>query len=136
MTDVRPLMHSDPVLDVTYPEVSPHPALNPIVHLLDQKKFGRAPKHIASYLDIPCQHFAVRKDGSKEWIRNLALNEVEDVPLVKAFEKRFSRSDDLPCASVKEYGPEHLARAQEDISDDELDIAWQAAVDQNFPDLS
>jgi hypothetical protein len=75
--DVHPWIHSDRSFDVTYPEVSPHPALNPIVWLLDRKKFGRAPKHIASYLDIPCQYFAVRKDGSKEWIRNSALNEGE-----------------------------------------------------------
>jgi hypothetical protein len=116
--------------------VSPHPGLNPIVQLLDRKKFGRAPKHIASYLDIPCQYFAVRKDGSKEWIRNSALNEAEDVQLMKVFEKKYPRSDEMPCASVKAYGPEHLARVQEDISDDELDIAWHAAVDQYFTDFT
>jgi hypothetical protein len=55
---------------------------------------------------------------------------------VKAFEKRYPRGDDMPCASVMEYGPEQLGRAQEGIGDDDLDIECHAAVDQRFPYLS
>jgi hypothetical protein len=134
--DVRPWLHVDRDLDVAYPEVSPHPALNPIVQLLDRKKFGRAPKRLGSYLDIPCQYYAVRKDGSHEWLRNSFLTEPEEVQLMKEFEKNYPRSDSLPCAPVKAYGPQKLARVGEDISDDGLDIAWHDEVDQHYKELS
>jgi hypothetical protein len=130
--DIRPWLQVDRNLDVAYPEVDPHPALNPIVQLLDRKKFGRVPKHLGSYLDIPCQYYAVRKDGSHEWIRHSVLTEPGEVQLMKAFEKNYPRSDSLPCASVKAYGPQKLARVEEDISDDELDLAWHVTVDDHF----
>jgi hypothetical protein len=133
--DVRPWLHSDRSLDVSYPDVSPHPALNPVVQILDRKKFGRCPKHIDSYLDIPCQYFIVRKDGSTEWIRDTALTESADVQLMKRFEKRFQRTEKLPCASIQAYGPRKLAQVQEDGSDDELDIAWHVAVDRHYGDV-
>jgi hypothetical protein len=38
----------------------------------------------------------------------------------------------LPCASVKAYGAQKLARVEEDVSDDEVDIAWHDAVDDHF----
>jgi hypothetical protein len=132
--DVRPWLHSDRSLDVSYPAVSPHPALNPVLQILDRKKFGRCPKHIDSYLDIPCQYFIVRKDGSTEWIRNTALTESADVQLTKEFEKRFPRTEKLPCASVQEYGSRRFAQVQDDVSDDELDIAWHVDVDRYYGD--
>jgi hypothetical protein len=132
--DVRPWLSSDRSLDVAYPEVAPHPALNPIVQLLDRKKFGRAPKRIGSYLDIPCQYYAVRKNGEHEWIKSSALTEPGEVQLIKKFEKNFPRSASLPCESVKAYGAQKLAQVEEDISDDELDIGWHADVERHYGD--
>ena len=133
--DVRSWLHSDRSLDCSYPAVAPHPALNPIVQLLDRKRYGRVKKHVGSYLDIPCQYFAVRKDGSQEWLRASALTEPADVQLMKEFEKTYPRSDRLPCDSVKAYGPEKVAQEDEGISDDELPIAWFAEVDQHYRQL-
>jgi hypothetical protein len=39
--DVRPWLHSDRTLDASYAAVAPHPALNPIVQILDHKPCGR-----------------------------------------------------------------------------------------------
>jgi hypothetical protein len=55
--DERPWLSTDRSFDMAYPEIAPHPALNPIVQLLDRKRFGRAPKYLGSYLDIPCQYY-------------------------------------------------------------------------------
>jgi hypothetical protein len=90
--DVRPWLHSDRTLDVSYPAVAPHPALNPVVQILDRKPYGRCPRVIASYLDIPCSYCVVRKDQSTEWVRNSTLTTVPELQLVKDFEKRFRRS--------------------------------------------
>ena len=65
--DVRPWLHSDRSLDVTYPAVAPHHALNPVVQILDRKKYGRAPRFVDSYLDIPCQYLVV---DSTRWVSN------------------------------------------------------------------
>jgi hypothetical protein len=138
--DVRPWLHTDRSLDVSYPSVAPHPALNPIVQLLDRKPYGRCPRHLASYLDIPCTYFVVRKDQSTDWVRSHTLTEPYDVQLVKMFEKRFPRSEKLPCNSVAEYqavmDSDQLARKranlEEGVSDDELDIVWHESVDQHY----
>jgi hypothetical protein len=65
--DVRPWLHVDRSLDVSYPPVAPHPALNPIMQLLDRKPYGRSPRGIAPLLDIPCYYFVVCKDQSTDW---------------------------------------------------------------------
>jgi hypothetical protein len=130
--DVRPWLHSDRTLDVSYPAVAPHPALNPIVQILDRKPYGRRPRVIASYLDIPCSYFVVRKDQSTEWVRNSTLTTGPELQLVKDFEKRFRRSEDLPCNSVKDYDVALLHNMEQGVSEDELDIPWHAAVDEYF----
>jgi transposase InsO family protein len=138
--DVRPWLHSDRSLDVSYPPVSPHPALNPIVQLLDRKPAGRRPRGIASLLDIPCSYFVVRKDQSTDWVRSHSLTEPYEVQLVKNFEKRFPRSERLPCNPVADYqavmDPSALTRKvanlEEDVSDDELDLAAHEEVDRHF----
>jgi hypothetical protein len=132
VADVRPWLSSDRSLDVAYPEVAPHPALNPIVQLLDRKRFGRAHKHLVSYLDIPCQYYVVRKNGDHECVKCSAIPDTGDVQLIKKFEKNYPRSAGLPCASFKDYGVERLAQVEDGISDDELDIEWHAAVDQHY----
>ena len=44
---VRPWLHTgDSTVDPDLPELEPHPTLNPVVQILDRKRFGRAPKHI------------------------------------------------------------------------------------------
>jgi hypothetical protein len=135
VVDVRPWLSSDRDLDVGYPAVAPHPALNPVVQTLDRNKFGRAPKHIASYLDIPCQYLVVHKDGSTRWVSNSQLTEFEEVQLIKTFEKKYPRSEELPCEPLKAYSASTSSDAQDDVSDDELDIVWHAALDQHYADL-
>jgi hypothetical protein len=138
--DVRPGLHLDRSLDVSYPPVAPHPALNPIVQLLDRKQYGRCPRVLASYLDIPCTYFVVRKDQSTEWVRNNTLTEPYEVQLMKQFEKRFPRSETLPCNPVRDYEAvlgaraldQKIANLEDDVSDDELDIAAHAAVDEYY----
>jgi hypothetical protein len=128
--DVRPWLYSDRSLDVSYPTVAPHPAMNPIVQLFDRKTYGRRPTGIASFLDIiPCSYFVVRKDQSTDWVRSHTLTELQ---LVKMFEKRFPRSERLPCKSVADYRAvmdqsvlSHKIANLEDFSDDELDLAAQ-----------
>jgi hypothetical protein len=70
--DVRPWLHSNRTLDVPYPAVA-HLALNPKVQTLDRKTYGRRPRVIAPYLDIPCSYRVVRKDQNTEWVRNSTL---------------------------------------------------------------
>jgi transposase InsO family protein len=130
--DVRPWLHCDRSLDVSYPPVAPHPALNPIVQVLDRKQYGRAPRVIASFLDIPCQYLVVYKDQSTEWIRNTALTETRDVQLVRAFEKAFPRSEALPCNPVRDYGAAKINNWEDGVSDDELDLVAHQAVDEHF----
>jgi hypothetical protein len=99
---------------------------------LDRKQFGRTPRRVASFLDIPCQYFVVRKDQSTDWVRSSSLTDPMDVQLVKAFEKRFPRTQDLPCNPVRDYGLDKMAKLEEGVSDDELDIAAHVAVDEYF----
>jgi hypothetical protein len=132
---VRPWLSSDRDLDIGYPAVAPHPALNPVVQILDRKRFGRAPKYLDSYLDIPCQYLVVPKDGSTRWVSNSQLTESEDVQLIKTFEKKYPRSEELPCEPVKAYNSSKAQGRPDDASDDELDIAWHDAVDQHYADL-
>jgi hypothetical protein len=138
--DVRPWLHSDRSLDVSYPPVEPHPALNPVVQVLDRKQHGRCPRALASYLDIPCSYFVVRKDQSTDWVRNSFLTEAHELQLIKDFETRFPRSEILPCNPVRDYqatlGEEELnrrvANLEEGVSDDEVDIPWHVAVEEHF----
>jgi hypothetical protein len=138
--DVRPWLQSDRSLDVSYPPVAPHLALNPIVQLLDRKPYGRRPRGIASFLDIPCSYGVVRKDQSTDWVRSHTFTEPYDVQVVKMFEKRFPRSERLPCNSVADYRAamdqsalfQKTANLEEDDSDEELDLAAHEAVDQYY----
>jgi hypothetical protein len=140
--DVRPWLHSDRSLDVSYPLVKPHPTLNPIVQVLDRKPYGRRPRRIVSYLDIPCVYFVVCKDQSTDWVRHHTLTEPHEVQMVKMFEKRFPRSEELPCNCIRDYEAlwgdvnlkETLENYEENKSDDELDIAAHVAVDHRFGD--
>lgn len=109
------------ILSAELPPVVAHPALNKIVQVLDRKKHGRAPKgcHV---LDIPAKYLCVRKDGTTEWVPGRELPEPEDRRLLKEFEWRFPRSEQLPCESVKYYSVEKYAKEDSWVSDDELDL--------------
>jgi hypothetical protein len=52
--DVRPWLHSDRSLDVSYPAVAPHPALSPVVQVLDRKPYRRSSRVYTSAINIPC----------------------------------------------------------------------------------
>jgi transposase InsO family protein len=138
--DLRPWLHVDRSLDVSYPPVAPHPALNPIVQLLDRKPYGRRPRRIASFLDIPCCYFVVRKDQSTDWVRSHTLTEPYEVQLVKNFEKRFPRSERLPCNPVEDYQAvqeqsaltRKIRNLEENMSDDELDIVTHEEVEKHY----
>jgi hypothetical protein len=65
--DVRPwLSHDSHALDPDFPAAQAHPALNPVVQVLDRKKYGRAPRSCDDLLDIPAQYLVLRQDGSLE----------------------------------------------------------------------
>ena len=138
--DVRPWLHWDRSLDASYPPVAPHPALNPVVQLLDRKPYGRCPREIASHLDIPCTYFVVRKDQSTAWVPSHTLLEPYDVQLVKMFETQIPRSDRLPCNSVREYEAvmdrtqldQKIARLEQGLSDDELDLVAPEDVERRY----
>ena len=54
--DMRPWMHApERRLELDYPDVVLHPTLNRVVHVLDRKRYGRAPRS-AGPLDIPAQY--------------------------------------------------------------------------------
>ena len=106
------------------PSVEAHPSLNPVLQLLDRKRFDRAPKRLQDYLDIPAQYFALYANGDTEWVRATALQQDHERELVHTFEHRYKRSEALPCNSVKEYGP---GAGDEDWeSDDEVHLDLQA----------
>ena len=130
--DVRPRLHWDGSLDVSYPSVAPHPALNPIVQLLDRKPYGRQPRNVASLLDLPCEYFAIRKDQSTDWVRSSSLTSASEVQLVKEF--RFPRFDHLPCNPVRDYDrpAERLANLEQGVSEDELDVAAHVEVEDYY----
>jgi hypothetical protein len=138
--DVRPWLHLDRSLDILYPQVAPRPALNPIVQILDRKMSGRYPRTIASYLDIPCLYFVVRKDQSTDWVRNSTLTESHEIQLMKDFEKRFARTEALPCNPVRDYHQvmdkqmldSKMQNLEDGVSDDELDLCAAVAVDEHF----
>ena len=126
---VRPWLHTgDSTVDPDLPELEPHPTLNPVVQILDRKRFGRAPKHIGSLLDIPAQYLVVYRDGSIGWVRGFHLKNHEEIKLVMDFEFRCKRTEELPCNKVKDY-PVRLAE-EDPVLDDELDIGhYQEAQD-------
>ena len=128
---VRPWLHAgDPIVDTDLPELDPHPSLNPVVQVLDRKKFGRALKHIGSLLDIPAQYSVVYRDGSTGWVQGSHLRTHEEKSMMKDFEFRFKRTERLPCNQVKEYQPR---LAEEDpVSDDELDIGHYQDIQDHY----
>jgi hypothetical protein len=65
-------------------------------------------------------------------VRNSSLTNPHDVQLVKEFEKRFPRTEALPCNPVRDYDPQKLANLEEGLSDDELDLTAHLAVDEHF----
>ena len=127
--DVRPWLHTDAQnLEVHYPAVEPHPALNPVVQVLDRKRCGGRPRRITSLLDIPTQYLVVLKDGSSHYVPGSRLREPHERELVKKFELRFQRNDELPCNPVKDYSVSSAVPEEEYVSDDELDIVWHQEV--------
>jgi transposase InsO family protein len=134
--DLRPWLHSEEhTVEVDYPPVEPHPTLNPVVQVLDRKRYGRAPLKPASLLDIPATYFVVRRDGSTQWVRGRELTAPNEISLVKKFEYRFKRTEDLPCNPVSSYSVEKVLQEADDISDDEVDIVWAAELNQHFDDV-
>jgi hypothetical protein len=113
-----------------------------------RKQYGRCPRVLASYLDIPCSYFVVRKDRSTDWLRNTTLTEPYEVrvcapyevQLMEQFEKQIPRSETLPCNPVRDYEAvlgaraldQKIASLEDDVSDDELDIAAHAALDEFY----
>ena len=128
---VRPWLHSgERSVDPDLPTLKPHPALNPVVQILDRKKYGRAPKHMASLLDRPAQYLVVYKDGSTNWIPGSHLQDGEAKKLLKSFEYRFKRTESLPCNPVRDY-PRRLAEADAE-SDDEVDLGHLGDLDDYY----
>lgn len=132
--DVRPWLHSeDRELDVDYPAVEPHPALNPVVQVLDRKRLGRRPRHIRTYLDIPAQYLVVRRNGDTEWLRGGQLTSPEELAMKRGFEYKFPRTEELQCNPVRDY-PARLAAQEGDASesDDEVNLAWLQELDDYY----
>jgi hypothetical protein len=109
------------ILSDDLPPVKAHPALNKVVQVLDRKRCKRAPKN-CHLLDIPAQYLCVRSDGTTEWFPGRLLTEPEDAKLLRDFEWRFPRSNDLPCNPVSAYPVEKYSDEAAWISDDELDL--------------
>jgi hypothetical protein len=60
------------------------------------------------------------------------LREPHERELVKKFEKRFQRTDKMPCNPVKDYNISKAVPEQDYVSDDELDIVWHDKVNEYF----
>jgi hypothetical protein len=110
----------DSTVDPDLLELEPHPALNPVVQVLDRKKIRRPPKNISSLFDIPAQYLVVYRNGATAWVRGSHLRSPEEKRMVKQFEFRFQRTNNLPCNQVKDY-PVRLDE-ENPVSDDELEI--------------
>jgi hypothetical protein len=132
VVDVRPWLHSEEhAVEVDYPEVQPHPSLNPVVQVLDRKTYGRIPKDPESLLDIPAAYFVVRRDGSTQWIPGRELKAPNEISLLKKFEYRFRRTEDLPCNPVRDYSAS-IVHEEDDVSDDEIDIVLAQELNEHF----
>ena len=87
------------------PPIELHPTFNPVIQILDRRRYGRSPRDLQSLLDIPSQYLIVRKNGSTilMWQPQSALQAPEEQLLIKDFEKKFPRSRDRPCEPVSAY---------------------------------
>ena len=132
--DVRPWMHDGTnEIDVSYPAVLPQPSYNPVVQILDRQRApGRIPAHLSSLLDIHAEYFVVRHDGSTEWLHQSRLQEPEERILVKEFERRYKRTEDKKCVSVKHYKGLVEDYDEDYGSDDEVDLAWENQLSDYF----
>ena len=115
-----------------FPDVQPHPELNPVVQILDRKRHGRAPRS-AQPLDIPAKYLVVRVDGTLEWVPLSHLHEDDDLALVKKFEWRFPRSVERPCEPVSAYDISRYATEDPWESDDEVDLGLAEELNARFP---
>ena len=110
--DIRPwLSHESHALDAHYPLVRAHPALNPVVQVIDRKAYGRRPRDLDDLLDIPAQFLVIYCDGDIGWRRGPTLGEPHERTLLREFESRFSRSERLPCSPVSSHP---ITEAQDD----------------------
>jgi hypothetical protein len=118
---LRPwLSHDSHVLYPHFPAVRAHPSLNPVVQILDRKRYGRAPRDVADYLDIPTQYLVLLRNGDTEWRPRVALEDPRERRLVARFELRFPRDASRPCCSVSSYD---VSKVDDDWeSEDEVDI--------------
>jgi hypothetical protein len=67
VADIRPwLSHESHALHVDCPPVVPHPALNPVVQVLDRRRGGRAPRN-CDLLDIPTEDLVLFVNGDIAW---------------------------------------------------------------------
>jgi hypothetical protein len=128
---VRPWLHvGDSTVDPDLPELEPHPALNPVVQVLHRKKIGRPPKNISSLFDIPVQYLVVYRNDATAWLRGSHLRSPKEKRMVKRFEFRFKRTEELPCNQVKDC---HVRLAEENpVSDDELDIGHYQDIEDHY----
>lgn len=78
------------------------------------------------------QYLVVLKDGSSHYVPGSRLREPHERELVKKFELRFQRTDELPCNPVKDYSVSRAVPEEEYVSDDELDIVWHQEVSDHF----
>jgi hypothetical protein len=123
---VRPWLHTDNNnLEVRYPAIAQHPALNPAVQILDCKRSGgRRPRVLTFLLDIPAQYLVVFQVGSSHFLPRSRLREPHERSLVKKFELRFQRTEELPCNPVKHCAITKAVPMRDNVSEDELEIDW------------
>ena len=122
--DVRPWLSADShTLDPDLPDcVEPHPALNPVVQIIDRKRpKGRRPTRVEHLLDIPAMYLCVLRNGKIEWRHQSRLRESDDRKLVHDFEHRFKRDAARPCDPVSAYDAD--SRVDDWESDDEFDYS-------------
>jgi hypothetical protein len=129
--DVRPWFdHAAHDLDPEYPAVQSHPALNPIISIVNRRRLpGRLPA-AEELIDIPCEYQVLRQNGDVEWLPSSASQLLDDDSArncLVTFELRYPRDTLRPCNSIEDY-PEDDGYE----SPDEYPVAQHAGLVERF----
>lgn len=122
---------ADREFEPSMPPIELHPDFNPVIQVLDRRRYGRTPAGFSSLLDIPAKYLIVRKDGSMLWQPQSALQAPEELLLIKHFEKKFPRDRERPCDPISSYIEEPTAEQDLD-SDDEVDLLLHQELEERY----
>lgn len=138
--DIRPwLNHESHVLDLDYPGVQMHPAVDRPVQILDRKRFGRPPQWLRNprhdghnLIDVPASYLVLHASGDTAWRRDNSFVTSSERELVRYFESQFKRTNEMPCNPVADYPEDWQTGGYE--SPDEVDFELERQLSEKWAD--